>query len=100
MLFRSGIFNGFCRKLSQSSLSGLFNTPGLKGAQKPSLNKIKIDKTVRGQRLRFSADRALTSSEAPAFQVNQVGQGLAILLNFNLSAAAYTAKVKTPLQDL
>lgn len=86
-----GILNGSCRPLEASSVASLFGTPELKGKSDLVLKPLSIRTTVRGREISLEAAKVQQSPEIPLFNVHPVGKGLAILLNFNLSAAINTA---------
>ncbi len=92
-----GILDGFGRPRPVSALAKLFGQPELKGEAALTMAPIDGALQVGGDSLAFRADKALTSPETPALQRQVVGQGQAILLNFNLSAAESTASAETPL---
>ncbi len=86
-----GVLNASCRPLEASQLAGLFGVSGLKGSAELEMKPVSIRASARGRTLTLEAAKALQSPEVPGFQICEVGKGLAILWNFNLSSVLNTA---------
>jgi len=82
-----GILNGYCRHIKTGMLNDIFNTPELRGEEKFSLMPVKVKSVIKGRDIEFKAEGAMISPEVKAFSVNNIGDGTAILLNFNLGSA-------------
>jgi len=95
-----GILNASCRPLEKSSVGGLFGAPGLNWKPELKMEAVDVRRRVKGKEIVFKAEKAFQSPEVPVFSLRQSGEGVAILLNFNLSSAANTASGATPLDGL
>lgn len=87
-----GVLNNSCALQERSLLAQVFGVEKLKGRAPLRMKAVEIAKEVRGQPIVFKAAKVQQSPEVPMFSVNTLGDGLAILLNFNLSSAANTAE--------
>ncbi|HOL66149.1 MAG TPA: beta-galactosidase [bacterium] len=85
-----GILNGYGRFLKASQLNDLFGV-SLRGEARFTFQPLNIDRELRGKKIAFQAEKVQSSPEAELFQVNQIGKGLAILLNFDLNSAFNTS---------
>jgi hypothetical protein len=96
---RPGAYDGHCRPLAKGALDDLFGVRGA-GRKEAAKSAVSIDGTLGEKKLaltwpsaladpgvQVSAGRALgKAGGAPAFIVNEVGKGRAILLNFAMSS--------------
>ncbi|MFA6567061.1 MAG: beta-galactosidase [Victivallales bacterium] len=92
-----GLLNGFGRPtVEKGQLSDLFPGEVFAKKNKPELKAVSASGTLRGKALRLDAAKVFTSTEAPVFQVKELGGGSACLLNFAMSSARGTASAETP----
>jgi len=89
-----GILNGYCRYLEKSQLNNIFGVD-IKGKEKFILKPLNINTEIKGKNIIiFNAEKVTTSPEVDIFKVNYFGNGIAILLNFDLNSAFNTSSLK------
>lgn len=86
-----GLLDGFLKPAEKNMLEPLFGNLTFAGVKNPELAKISIDKAVNGVKIKFEAEKGLTTPGLPFMQVKEFGKGRAILLNFSFASAKNTA---------
>lgn len=86
-----GLLNGYGRATTIPRLADLFPGNAFREKRKPVLRPVSFDTAVRGQPLRLSTGPVSTSRDVEPCQVREIGQGLAVLLNVNLTSACDSA---------
>jgi hypothetical protein len=86
-----GLLDGFLKPASRNMLEPLFGNLAYAEIKVPELAAIKVDTSLNGQILKFSAEKALTTPGLPLVRIQKLGKGTAILLNFSFSSARDTA---------
>lgn len=79
-----GILDEYLHPLDKSIFADFFNAPRLNWRPNLEMKPLHIKATVRQKYFSLDAATAFQAPEAPVFTANNIGKGLAILLNFNL----------------
>jgi len=88
-----GILNGYCRYLEKSQLNNIFGVD-IKGKEKFVFKQLNLNAEIKGKNIIFNAEKVTTNPEVDIFNVNYFGNGIAILLNFDLNSAFNTSSFK------
>ena len=93
-----GLLDAFLKPAGKNMLEPLFGNITYAASKPPELARIDIDKTLGGQRVKFAAEKGLSTPDLPPMQIREVGKGKAILLNFSFASARNTACDGTSMQ--
>lgn len=94
-----GVMNEHCRLLPASAAAALFGAPAFSGDASFVFGPREFAGSLRGRPLALRAGKCWSNPQLPASSTNAIGEGLAILLNFSLGAAANTADPATPMES-